>query len=71
MLKPTRRVNAFSPTCQTLDTRLAPSGNFLASGFNELADAVKGVDHHHTVEHGTTTGTTHEGMKEHGHHHAK
>ena len=67
----TRKLVALVPACQALDTRLAPSGNFLAHDFNAVADAVKGVDHHRAAEQHTVDATHHEGLKVHYHHVAK
>ena len=54
-----RSTVAFSPACQTLDTRLAPSGNFLTHGFADVTREVKSLEHHHTAEHSTATGELH------------
>lgn len=66
-----RKSFALIPDCRTLETRLAPSGNFLSHGMASLADAAKHVEHHRPAEHAPAT-TTESGHHHHvAHHHVK
>ena len=46
-----RRQTVFSPSCLTLDARLAPSGNFLSHGLADVTREVHRLEHHHTEDH--------------------
>ncbi len=58
MTKPRRLTSVFAPTCSALETRLAPSGNFLSHGLADVSREVNHLEHHHQADH--TTAERHE-----------
>ena len=68
-----RKPLALIPNCRTLETRLAPSGNFLSHGLADVTSEVKRLEKHHPAEHSTghmaPTGHEHgHAPVAHGHH---
>lgn len=60
---------AFAPDCRGLETRLAPSGNFLSHGLAEASREVKHLEHHRHAEHAAGHNPAPAaGQPAHGHH---
>ena len=53
-----RKSGSLVPQCSTLETRLAPSGNFLSHGYADVVREVRSTEHHHHADHSTTRGET-------------
>ena len=60
---------AFLPTCQTVESRLAPSGNFLSHGFAAISQEAGRLEHHHHAEHEVIHTPTSVGAQLHVHDH--